>query len=156
MPILAGAVKCPTCGTAQDWRRFLTLGNTSISLIVALLSVITVAGPAILDLISPSSDVNLLRLSHDEDGISVVLINHGRADAFLDQWHVHGGDNVLFSGSADMAAIERGSHLSFILAVSPNQIRSEMSVYEECNLGLTIVNLAGETEVLKNSLPCRN
>ena len=43
--IANSARKCIHCDTYQDWRRYLTFSSTVLALLVALLSVATVAGP---------------------------------------------------------------------------------------------------------------
>ena len=45
------AVKCAKCQSYQDWRRYLTIGNTAFALLVALITVVTVAGPHFIDAI---------------------------------------------------------------------------------------------------------
>lgn len=44
-PIASGARKCIHCGSYQNWRRFLNVGTGMLSLMVALVSVLTVAVP---------------------------------------------------------------------------------------------------------------
>ncbi len=41
--ILPGAKKCLKCGSRQDWLRFLDVGNTSVSLFIAAISVVALS-----------------------------------------------------------------------------------------------------------------
>jgi len=44
-----GAIKCPNCGTFQNWRRHLQFSTTVLSLLIALISVSALVLPTILD-----------------------------------------------------------------------------------------------------------
>lgn len=43
-----GAKKCTKCDSYQDWRRFLSMSSSVLALLIALLSVTSVAGPSII------------------------------------------------------------------------------------------------------------
>lgn len=62
--IKAGARKCIHCESYQDWRRFLAVGNTTLSLLVALASVLGVAVPLLWS-----------RFSEHEENIAISLLD---------------------------------------------------------------------------------
>src|SRR5262249_52769347 len=45
--IASGAAKCVHCDSYQDWRRFMNLSTPILSLLIALISVLTVAVPVV-------------------------------------------------------------------------------------------------------------
>jgi hypothetical protein len=49
LEISSKALKCPQCGTFQNWRRKLTFSSTVLSLLIALISVIGLVLPTIMD-----------------------------------------------------------------------------------------------------------
>jgi hypothetical protein len=59
-PIKAGARKCVHCNSALDWRRFLGVSETTLALLVALVTVVAAAGPKLIELFTPNtSDLKL-------------------------------------------------------------------------------------------------
>lgn len=54
-----GAPVCPDCDRFQDWRRFLSIGNAGLSLIVAALSVATVLWTTVASSLFVSEEVAL-------------------------------------------------------------------------------------------------
>ena len=63
--IVNAAWKCIHCGTVQNWRRYLSLSSTVLALLVALLSVLTVFIPVVVDLVSTNSaDIRTVLLSN--------------------------------------------------------------------------------------------
>ncbi len=64
-PIHRGARKCTECESYQDWRRFAAIGDTSLSLVVAGLSVLTVLVPLV---------VRALEADEEEIVVSVAQV----------------------------------------------------------------------------------
>lgn len=54
--IIQGARKCSVCNAYQDWRRYMLFGNTTLTLLVALISVLATGLPSIVDLFAPISE----------------------------------------------------------------------------------------------------
>lgn len=79
--IPVGARICPTCGSYQDWRRFLSIGQTPLALLVALFSVATTLATIIPPLLTSSgSDLKLLFESNtNASDVSFVVRNFGRS-----------------------------------------------------------------------------
>ena len=86
-----GARKCAVCKAHQDWRRFLTFGNTSLSLLVALISVSAVAIPLIKEAFTPKYERVTARVisqrfeeSLGKHALVILASNDGTVPAFLD------------------------------------------------------------------------
>ncbi|MDW9620198.1 hypothetical protein [Sinorhizobium meliloti] len=61
--INAGAKKCLKCGARQDWLRFLDVGNTSLSLFIAAISVLALGADNIVRLLDWFADKELADFS---------------------------------------------------------------------------------------------
>lgn len=76
-----GATKCSHCGSFQNWRRYVSLSSVVLSLLVALISVMTVGVSVFKDVIIPKSaelDIHVLR---QEGDITFKLIISNAGDA---------------------------------------------------------------------------
>jgi len=82
-PIRARAKKCVKCESYQDWRRFLSLSNTVLALLVALVSVSTAAIPEITKLFTTSySSVSAQKRGIKGNQIEFIVNNSGTKEAF--------------------------------------------------------------------------
>lgn len=87
------AIKCVKCGSFQNWRRHLDLGNTSLTAIIALLSVIGLAAPPIAQAIAvafPSfQSVSLVSKVLDLDGQrgTISVANTGGKPVVISSLH---------------------------------------------------------------------
>jgi hypothetical protein len=76
--IADSARKCIHCDAYQDWRRYLAFSSTVLALLVALLSVATVAGPVFHDLLTTKdSDLVGSFQGFSDDGAVFVVSNSG-------------------------------------------------------------------------------
>ena len=73
------AVKCPRCGTFQNWRRLVTVNSTVLSLLIALLSVSALVGPTLRDIFFEGAN---LRVELDDRNISYKGNHGGRAGEY--------------------------------------------------------------------------
>ena len=80
--ISSRAVKCPRCGTYQNWRRKLTFSSTVLSLLIALISVTGLVLPRIMD----------------------SFVEGARLHVELDQWH----GSFPGSGGGKLGEYQRG------------------------------------------------
>src|SRR5258708_27102734 len=72
--IQPGAKICTHCDQFQDWRRFFGISAPVLSLLVALVSVLSIAIPAILNVRPPqTSDIHCSLLEWDESTATVKL-----------------------------------------------------------------------------------
>lgn len=80
-----GAKKCIHCDSYQNWRRFFDFSGIVLSLIIALISVLTVSIPIIKTTFEQNkSDVDFVFLEFKGDNIiKVASINRGNRDAVL-------------------------------------------------------------------------
>lgn len=83
------ARKCVRCGTRQDWRRHLDFGNTSLALLIALLTLLTALPNTIAaivqlsdNLFRPSSILRIIEINSDT--LSVYVANRGRHALLID------------------------------------------------------------------------
>lgn len=86
--ILPGAKKCLKCNSRQDWLRFLDVGNTSLSLLVAAISVVALSaehiGKAIGYLANPLKASFTVTLTDvDTKHLSVFISNRGPGAAIF-------------------------------------------------------------------------
>lgn len=89
--IPAAAKKCAECDVYQDWRRIFSISNTSLSLLIALISVLAVALPAIKSVFIRSREkvtVRVVAQRYEEsvaaEALVILLSNSGTASAFVD------------------------------------------------------------------------
>lgn len=76
--IAAGAIKCVHCGSYQNFRRYIVLGNTALSLIVALSAVLTVLIPIVIDAMKKEEDrIHASIMEAVSGGYLVSFINTG-------------------------------------------------------------------------------
>ena len=79
-PIMKEATKCAHCGTRQDWRRYIGFSSTILALIVAFLSILTVAVPVIIKALEPrgaSLHFALGEYNGDPTSVYVIATNSG-------------------------------------------------------------------------------
>ena len=80
-PIKPNATKCVHCGSYQDFRRHINLGNSALALIIALVSVLTLGIPPILEAIQwviPEKEDILLGVSDPTaENFKVYAYNNG-------------------------------------------------------------------------------
>lgn len=98
-PINAAATKCIHCSTDQDRRRYLSLSSTALSLLVALVSVLTAAVPVAIIALTPKNSHLVFSAQGVTPGkIALLVSNQGirpgsiQPDALL-YWGVRGKDS---------------------------------------------------------------
>ena len=75
---------CKHCDSRQDWVRHINFSNTTLSLLVALLSVMTVAAPVLFRAWHGKfSDVFVKSFHWTENGVSLVLENRGTVPGYV-------------------------------------------------------------------------
>lgn len=76
--IKKSAIKCVHCDSYQDWRSKLTFSSTVLSLLVALVSVLTAAIPVFKDAITPkNSSLTLAFQGANANTLSLLVANQG-------------------------------------------------------------------------------
>lgn len=89
--IPSGAKICTKCDAYQDWRRFFGVSGTILTLLVALVSVLAIGGPAVRNALTPNrSDVRCSLLAWTASGVTLVpLAPKASAQVVLDFFDVH-------------------------------------------------------------------
>jgi hypothetical protein len=111
-----GARLCSHCSSYQDWRSWFSVSSTVLALLTALVSVLGIATPAVINVLhSPRSDAILQTPSLDGATLRVVAINRGDAPASLirariDGEYLAGATKVRLRNDGD-AIISPGSKL---------------------------------------------
>ena len=75
-PIKFGAKKCVHCEAFQDWRGSLHLSSTLLALLVALVSVISLAVPVLKETFSPNNSQLVVALQHDSPTVLTLLVSN--------------------------------------------------------------------------------
>jgi hypothetical protein len=91
-PISVGAKKCIKCGSFQDFRRFLAVGNNFLALLIALISVLSFSLPIFSKyltkpktniIISYAGDESAIVYSSGIDEADLILFNEGNRMGFV-------------------------------------------------------------------------
>ncbi len=87
--IECGALKCMHCDSFQDWRRYITFSHSLVALIVALVSVMGLAIPVIVDTFhTPKSDIKISAESCNQASgghlhFNLLVTNKGDRPGFI-------------------------------------------------------------------------
>jgi hypothetical protein len=86
-PIKIAARKCIHCDSYQDWRSKINFSSTVLSLVVALVSVLTVAVPVVIQTLTPKdSNLKFQIAGASEDTLSILVTNSGTRPGFVRQF----------------------------------------------------------------------
>ena len=77
------AKKCIHCDSFQSWRRYLNISTVTLSLLVALVSVLSAGAPVLKSTFWPKSNVKISFLDKSKNQIKVALSNSGERPAVL-------------------------------------------------------------------------
>lgn len=89
--IPVAASKCHRCGSFQNWKRHLDIGNSTLSLLIALFSVIGISSTQLESLYNAiwlggnDNVVAAVITEINEDSINILLANEGSTSVTLDQ-----------------------------------------------------------------------
>lgn len=69
---------CRNCGSFQDWRRHFIYGNSTLALVVALISVFSMGAPLIIEMIKPdNSELTIAFINRTDVMVPIVASNKG-------------------------------------------------------------------------------
>lgn len=91
--ISPGAKKCITCDCFQGWRRFLDFSSTTLSLLIALITVSTFAGPRLASVLHPPQDqlkMQLIDCSPSRAVVKLAVTNFGERPGAIRRLQVEG------------------------------------------------------------------
>jgi hypothetical protein len=158
-PMPVAANKCTKCGGVQNWQRFLGASGTILSLVVALISILSFAVPIWITTFTPKvARPEAALVDVDDQGIATVVVsNHGTASVAIEDMLLGTGDAVLsfdFSGVSSGDRIVKAGEIrlySMKLAVSNNEVRvgSLVTMFTSaklCHLDLGVVTPDGKRE----------
>jgi hypothetical protein len=160
------ARKCIHCDSYQDWRRYLTFSSTVLALLVALLSVATVAGPVFRDLltIKDSDLVASFQGVNADDQAVFVVSNLGTrpgtvgevlimvAPSESGEFHLYRGF-PLASGTRDESIfVDAGKSAAVRYGPGPSKYDSSWGDFSwerddiakfQCAIGILLINFSG-------------
>lgn len=166
--IAQSARKCIHCDSFQDWRRYLAFSSTVLALLVALLSVATVAAPVFRDLLT-TKDSELVAsfqgFNSDDEAVFVVSNSGNRpgtvGEALLfvtssetpQRFHLYRGYR-LASGKEESIFVDVGKSALVRYRPGPSQLikESQDGTYDwerddsatfQCAIGLDLTNFSG-------------
>ncbi len=88
-PIDPKAIRCNACNSYQNWRRYFGFSAVVLSLLVALISVISAVGPQIIGLLSPwGSRLEVKSYYFSTDAISLIVENNGNKPGHIGRVNV--------------------------------------------------------------------
>jgi hypothetical protein len=88
-PIHERAKLCKTCKSYQDWRRHFQFSAIVLSLLVALISVISAVGPRIISFLPPfGSRLEVKSYYYSTDAISLIVENKGNRSGHIGRVNV--------------------------------------------------------------------
>jgi hypothetical protein len=114
------ALKCPQCGTFQNWRRKLTFSSTVLSLLIALISVIGLVLPTIMDTFVEGAS---LRVELDQKRISFQSSRGGSQGTYesgITGFEVSG--TLIISNTGDRSAYLHSVEIALRIVDGPSNL----------------------------------
>ncbi len=97
--IRGGARICTTCGSFQDWRRFMNISSSFLALIIALISVVSLATPVLKEALRPN-----------DASVKFYLIGPTQTGSILATAYNEGGEPSFFSTTASVVMTNKYGH----------------------------------------------
>lgn len=109
-PLLSGARLCSHCNSYQDWRGFISVSNSVLALLVALVSVASIALPAFLNALRPHrSQVTVSNPVFEREQVLLAATNVGERPGIVRRAELR---SDLLGGQADLEL--RGATDAFV------------------------------------------
>jgi hypothetical protein len=160
-PIPANAKKCRHCGSFQDWRGNVTVGSEVLALLVALLSVATVAVPVLRDNLFPNSSLTFSFVGADANHISLVATNPGNRPGAVKNdatffTHEESGDmKIADFGTSAVRLVEPGAAVLFDLEGRRTiDFERRDLAKDECEIFINSTDFQGQPHVAAVTIPC--
>jgi len=87
-PMPAAGRKCTECDEWRGWRRFVPASQTGLSLMLALISIVSIVGPLFIRWMWPHSETHVYIVTSDENELQAAVSNVGRRPAVLRSYWV--------------------------------------------------------------------
>ena len=170
--IKAGATKCPKCQSFQNWQRYLILGNTTLALLVALVSIVTLGGPplinAIRDALPRSEDIIVQSLAETSGvtagNIQIVAYNRGTADGIVEpaaRLVLEAGEDrtvtgATIHGSDDSQIVKPETKRVFSVEPDDEDVRRRLwnGEFDSCKIKYNVSELGSGTGGNVVTFPC--
>jgi len=165
-PVPTQAKICPACKAYQDWRRYLTVGQTSLALIVALISVLTAFVPVLSDALTPKNS----NLYFDYQGSALFNIAVLASNSGTRPGTVLGGTLTMSTGpaiqlgvlnpSTAAAIIEAGKTVLVSFRTQPDQgyptYEPEKVLNGTCEMKIAHRSFSKQSFFTPLSVPCKD
>ena len=157
-----GAKKCTECGGFHDWRRFVDVGNTSISLVIALISVFTIFISVADNVWVEGENVHVNVIEVGGSQIALAVTNSGEESAVISPWALFSNEDVAAFG---VNIINDSKQVTTDLVINPKEIQVLTAVVhptmriitkseKDCFLEIEVFNLNGDKRVEKANFSC--
>lgn len=148
------ALKCKECNSFQDWRRFLILSGTTLSLIVALLSVSGIVVPLLIDTLSEKKAVLTSKVvSIGDMNITILVANSGTIDGYVNSVLVQVDGSEHGSGIRLFSTVKASSSLPVELSLRDDQ-RNFISTGTDCEIQVQLLDHALQDATERHRVAC--
>lgn len=97
--IAFAALKCNECDSYYGWRRFVPASQVTLSLLIALISIIATVGPAVKKLLFPHSHTSVTIIDGNSKDLLLSVTNSGYRPAVLREFEIEFEDIDLIAAS---------------------------------------------------------
>ena len=158
-----GAKLCVPCGTYQDFRRYLALGNVSLTLLIALISVFTVFISSLDKNLVKDEDVTISVVEVKAQKIIVSIANSGEKSAsFSPELGISLKTEKTFPleiysnpAQASMDLLLKPGEVQVMTAHMPDARRFTRISEDYCQLTLKYVDIKGREKFVDTKTPCK-
>src|SRR6266566_8183640 len=133
-PIYPKAKRCNACRAYQDWRRYFNFSAVVLSLLVALISVISAVGPRMISWLTPlGSILEIKEYNYSTNAITLFVENKGNRPGLIGRVNVliycfgadfNQNDRVKYGPNADRSTLPPVWGVNIDLGTSPNMNRT--------------------------------
>ncbi len=149
-----GALKCKECNSFQDWRRYLVLSGTALSLLVALLSVSGIVVPLLVSTLSEKTAILTSKVTSIDNGKAVILVaNSGTVDGYAGAVSVVSDNVEHYSDAQHFSAVKASSSLPIVISLREDQ-RTFISASGDCEVRIELLDHALETTTKNHNVAC--
>jgi len=161
--IIKNAMKCTECGGFQNWRRNMDVGNTSISMLVALISVLTIfISTADYAWTSPENvNINVIEVGSSQ--ITIAITNSGEESAVISP-NPTLSDGILKAFALNIVNDSKNQLVDLVIKPGEVQVMTALvqPIYKlnkisenQCQLILPVIKINGKKELKTTSFPCK-
>jgi hypothetical protein len=174
--IAVDAKKCSHCGSFQGWRAYLSHGHTTLALLIALVSAVSVLIPIITKALRPDdSEINITYIDRVDTTIPLIASNHGNRPGVMSagailrivtgrQGDAADRDHILIAtamaGTRDDLLVPENSSKQFFFVVDsrqdiPDQMQElstdlhDINSLKQCTVLVTYQDFSGKQEKIE-------